>query len=449
MENLLIDSLETIKKLINDNNLSALKEQLQGHPVDIATLINELEPSERTLIFRLLAKDTAVEVFEHLDVEGQSELLIGFLDERIIGMVNEMSPDDRAKLFDELPAKVVRKLLSRMTADEWEATSFLLGYREDTSGRIMTPEYVDLKIDMTIKNALNWIRKVGHGKETIYNLYVIDSTRHLIGVVSLRKIVLASKEANISDIMNSDVIKVSTEEDQEEVARIIMDYDLLAVPVVDKEGRLVGIVTVDDIVDVMEEEATEDMLRMGGVEIAERGYFKSSLLNNLRKRIGWLLLLLGLNTFTGSIIIHQKKLLEGIIILSAFIPILIGSGGNAGAQSSTVVIRGLAIGEIEPKDAVRILLRELGIGIGLGIFLGTVATLWAYWLQGEWNIALVVGFSFVSIITFATSLGTILPIVVKKIGMDPALMATPFITTAIDVTALLIYFEIARRLLEI
>jgi magnesium transporter len=203
-------------------------------------------------------------------------------------------------------------------------------------------------------------------------------------------------------------------------------------------------VTVDDVVDVIEEEATEDMLKMGGVEVAEKGYFKSSFFDNVRKRIVWLTLLLGLNTLTGTIILGQKKLLEGVIVLSAFIPILIGSGGNAGAQSSTVVIRGLAIGEIEVKDAVRIILRELAMGVGLGLLLGAVATLWAHWLQGDWTIAAVVGLSFVFVITVATTIGTLLPLIVKKIGLDPALMATPLITTTVDVTALLIYFAIAR-----
>ncbi len=446
-ENEILEKLETIKSLIDEGNLSSIKPHLKGNPPDIALLINNLEPSQKVIIFRLLPKDEAVEVFEHLDVEEQSDLLSGFVDERILGMVDAMSPDDRARLFDELPAKVVKKLLSRMTPEEWKSTSVLLGFDEGTAGRIMTPEYVNLKMDMTTEEALDYIKRVGHAKETVYNLYVIDNTRHLIGVVSLRKIVLAEKSSRIEEIMNSEVIKVTTEDDQEDVARVIRDYDFLAVPVVDKEGMLVGIVTVDDIVDVIEEEATEDMFRMGGVETADKGYFRSSIMNNLRKRMGWLVLLLCVNTLTGIIILHQKRLLEGVIVLSAFIPILIGSGGNAGAQSSTVVIRGLAIGEIEQRDAIKILLREIFIGIGLGILLGFVATLWAQWLQGEWSISVVVGLSFVSVITFATTLGTFLPMIVKRIGLDPALMATPFITTAIDVTALLIYFEIARRLL--
>ena len=322
--------VEYIEKLIEEKNYSLLKESIKGHPADIADLMDELEPLKRILIFRLLQKDDAVEIFEHLDIESQSELLSRFHDERTVSIVNEMSPDDRASLFDELPAKVIKELLMRMTPDEWKATSEILGYEENTAGRIMTPEYVDLKRNLTVEEAIQRIKRIGKDKETIYYLYPIDETRHLLGVVSLKHIVLAQPETKILDIMDTEVIKVTTDDDQEEVARIIKDYDLLAVPVVDKEGRLVGIVTVDDVVDVIEEEATEDMLRMGGVEVAEKGYFKSSLINNVRKRIIWLFLMLAINTFTGIIILGQKKLLEGVIVLSAFIPILIGSGGNAG-----------------------------------------------------------------------------------------------------------------------
>jgi len=439
--------VEYIEKLIEEKNYSLLKESIKGHPADIADLMDELEPLKRILIFRLLQKDDAVEIFEHLDIESQSELLGRFHDERTVSIVNEMSPDDRASLFDELPAKVIKELLMRMTPDEWKATSEILGYEENTAGRIMTPEYVDLKRNLTVEEAIQRIKRIGKDKETIYYLYPIDETRHLLGVVSLKHIVLAQPETKILDIMDTEVIKVTTDDDQEEVARIIKDYDLLAVPVVDKEGRLVGIVTVDDVVDVIEEEATEDMLRMGGVEVAEKGYFKSSLINNVRKRIIWLFLMLAINTFTGIIILGQKKLLEGVIVLSAFIPILIGSGGNAGSQSATVVIRGLAIGEIELRDAFRILARESWIGIGLGILLGIAATLWAYWLQGDWTISAVVGLSFIVVIFLATTLGTFLPLLVKKIGLDPALIATPLITTTIDVTALALYFWIAATIL--
>ncbi|UCH81840.1 MAG: magnesium transporter [Nitrospiraceae bacterium] len=443
----LTDQIETVERLLEDRDYHALKENLTGHPSEIAALINQLRPENRTLIFRLLEKDIAVEVFEHMDSSVQTEILSGFHDARVIGVVDAMSPDDRARLIDELPALVVKKLRAQMTPEEWEATSILLGYEDDTAGRIMTPEFVDLKDYMTVEEALKRIRRIGQERETIYVLYVIDETRHLLGVLSLKKIVLAESDVLIREIMDTNVIKVSIDDDQEEVAKIIQDYDFLAVPVVDREDRLVGIVTVDDIIDIIEEEATEDILRGGGVEMYEKGYFESTLLNNFRSRIVWMVLLLILNTLTGSIILGQQKLIQGIVVLSAFIPILIGSGGNAGAQSSTVVIRGLAIGEIEVKHALRILLRELGLGILIGICLGIVATLWAFWLQGNWTVALVVGLSFVFVITVATSMGTFLPMLVKKMGFDPALIATPLITSTIDVTALLIYFMIARKLL--
>jgi magnesium transporter len=438
---------ELIERQLEDRDYHGLKESLQGHPAEIADLITLLSPEHRPIIFRLLGKDNAVEVFEHLESTTQSEILSGFQDARIIGIVDAMSPDDRARLIDELPAVVVKTLRQRMTPQEWHATSVLLGYQENTAGRIMTPEFVDLQDHMTVEESLKRIKRIGKDRETIYYLYVIDETRHLLGVVSLRKIVLSETDVMVRDIMDTVAVKVSTDDDQEAVAKIIQDYDFLAVPVVDKEDRLVGIVTVDDIIDIIEEEATEDILKGSGVAAAEKGYFESSLLNNFRRRIGWMVLLLMLNTLTGSIILGHKKLIEGIVVLSAFIPILIGSGGNAGAQSSTLVIRGLAVGDIDVKNAFRILLREFMLGISIGLLLGIVATLWAYWLQNDWTISFVVGMSFLFVITVATTIGTFLPFVVKIIGFDPALIATPLITTTIDVTALLIYFMIAGKLL--
>ncbi len=263
--------IEYINKLIEEKNYSLLKESLKGHPADIAALMNELEPLQKIFIFRLLPKDEAVEVFEHLDIDQQTEFISKFHDDRTISLVNEMSPDDRVPLFDELPAKVIKMLLRRMTPDEWKATADLLGYEENTAGRIMTPEYVDLRKDLTVEEAIQRIKRIGHDRETIYYLYTVDETRHLLGVVSLKNVVLASPGVTIGEIMDENVIKVTTGDDQEEVARIIQDYDLLAVPVVDKQGQLVGIVTVDDVVDVIEEEATEDMLKMGALEVAEKG----------------------------------------------------------------------------------------------------------------------------------------------------------------------------------
>lgn len=445
----LIAQKELIERHLEQKDYASLKETLQAHPAEIAELINQLDPEDRTLIFRLLKKDTAVDVFEHIDSTVQSEILSGFHDAKLIAIIDGMSPDDRARLFDELPAVVIKTLRMRMTPEEWNATSALLGYSEDTAGRIMTPEFVDLKDHMTVQESIKRIRRIGKDSETIYYLYVTDETRHLIGAVSLRKIVLSDADAMIRDIMDTEVIKVSTDDDQETVAEVVRDYDFLAVPVVDKESRLVGIVTVDDIIDVMEEEATEDILKGSGVVAHEKGYFESTILKNFSKRIGWLVLLLVLYTLSGNIILSHQKILQGVMGLAAFIPILIGTGGNAGAQSSTVVIRGLAIGEIEVSEAVKILLREISLGMVLGLCLGLAGTVWAYWLQGDMKIAIVVGMSFVFVITVATAIGTFLPIIVKRIGFDPALIATPLITTTIDVTALLIYFTIAGKLLGI
>lgn len=438
---------ELIARQIEEKNYQGLKESLTGHPAEIADLINELDPDDRTIIFRLLNKDIAVEVFEHVDSAVQSEILSGFHDARVIGILNDMSPDDRARLFDELPAFVVSRLRKTMTPEEWNATSVLLGYREFTAGRIMTPEYVDLRDYMTVRESLKRLRRIGKDRETIYYLYVIDETRHLLGVLSLRKIVLSGSDELITDIMDKEVVKVTTDDDQEEVAKVIQDYDFLAVPVVDREDRLVGIVTVDDIIDILEEEATEDILKGSGVAAEEKGYFESTLINKFRRRIGWLVLLLIMYSLSGNIILGHKKLIEGMVILSAFIPILIGTGGNAGAQSSTVVIRGLGVGEIQVKDALRIILRELMLGMTMGLLLGIAATFWSYWLQGNMHVSLVVGLSFIFVITVATTIGTLLPFLVKKIGFDPAFIATPLITTTIDVTSLLIYFMIAGRLL--
>ncbi|GBE41895.1 magnesium transporter MgtE [bacterium BMS3Bbin09] len=445
----LMEQKELIEKQLEEKDYPALKESLQAHPAEIAELMNQLDPEDRTLIFRLLSKDIAVEVFEHIDSNVQSEILSGFHDAKLIGIVDAMSPDDRARLIDELPALVVKKLRMTMTPQEWNATSTLLGYAEDTAGRMMTPEFVDLKDHMTVREALKRIRRIGKDSETIYYLYVTDVTRHLLGAVSLRRIVLSESDMMIRDIMDSEVIKVSTDDDQEAVAGVVKDYDFLAVPVVDKESRLVGIITVDDIIDVMEEEATEDILKSSGVAVAEKGYFESSLLNNFSKRIGWLVLLLIMNTLSGTIILANKELLATIVALSAFMPILIGTGGNTGSQSATVVIRGLAVGEIEVKNAMRILFREILLGVMIGLLLGAGATLWAYWLQGDWMVSIIVGLSFVFVMTVSTTLGTFLPFVVKRIGFDPALIATPLITTTIDVTSLLIYFKIAALLIGV
>jgi magnesium transporter len=442
------DLVQTIKANLQDQRWQDLKTILAPkNPRDVASLISGFPPPERAFLFRLLDKQQAVEVFEFLEVEDQQELLSSFRTEELRHIVEHMSPDDRADLLDEVPAKVAKRLLSLLTPEERRATAMLLGYREDTAGRIMTTEYVDLKSFFTVTEALKRIRRVGLDKETIYYCFVTDEQRRLLGIVSLRQLVLADPEAKVGDLMEQDVVFAATDEDQEEVAHKIQEYDLLALPVVDREKRLVGIVTHDDVLDILQEEATEDIYRLGAVEVPEQSYFRARVVSVASNRMGWLLLLLLTNTITGNIIIHYSGLLQSVIALAAFVPLLTGSGGNIGSQTSTIFVRGLALREITPKNAVGLILREVGVGLLLGSLLGTLVIFWAYWLQGNWWVAMAVGISLVLISTLATFFGAIWPLFFRKMGLDPALVSAPFISTVVDVLGALTYFMVARYIL--
>ena len=358
-----------------------------------------------------------------------------------------MSPDDRAKMFDELPAKVVRRLLSQLSPKERQATAILLGYKESTAGRIMTPEYISLKENLTVSQTLERIRSLSNASEVVYYLYVTDSSRQLTGIVSLRDLVIATPDTTLAEIMTRDVVFVHTDTDREEVARTIQRYDIVAVPVVDSEERLVGVVTVDDVIDIIEQEATEDIYALGGVQADENSYFQTNLLTVARRRVVWLFVLLLTNTVTGAIIRSQESLLQEVVILAAFIPLLTGTGGNVGAQSSTVVIRGLNTEEIQSMGAGKVVFREAAAGILLGLILGIMATVWAYFLQGSMQVAISVGISLVAIALLASVAGSALPFLFRSLSLDPALMSAPFITTAVDVLGVLIYFNIARTIL--
>ena len=323
----------------------------------------------------------------------------------------------------------------------------MLGYEEGTAGRIMTPEYISLKEHLSVTQSLERIRTLANVSEIIYYLYVTDNSRRLTGIVSLRDLVISSPEMTLGDIMTRDVVCVGTATDQEEVARLIQRYDLLALPVVDKEQRLVGVVTVDDVIDIIEQEATEDIYALSGVQADGDNYFQTNLLTVARKRVVWLFILLLTNSITASIINSQEDILQRVVTLAAFIPLLTGTGGNVGAQSSTVVIRGLNTEEINALGPSQVVWREARAGILLGVILGTIATGWAYWLQGNFYVAICVGVSLVAIALLASVAGSALPFVFRSFGLDPALMSAPFITTAVDVLGVLIYFNIARFVL--
>lgn len=440
------NQLETLIKQENFQGAKSLLQPVQS--VDIAEAINLLPESMQVIAFRLLDKDEAIEVYENLDTTVQQSLIEQFKRQEVINIIDKMSPDDRARLFDELPAKVVRRVLEQMSEHERKATNLLLGYQEDTAGRIMTPEYIALKENLTVSDAIQRIKRVGKVSELIYYIYVTDPARHLLGIVSLRDLVLSPEETPLSDIVTRDVISVNTDTDQEEVARFIQRYDLLAIPVVDREQRLVGVVTVDDVMDIVEQETTEDIYTLGGLQSEGDNYFQTNLIAVARKRVLWLLILLITNTVTSGIIQGQEKLLEQVIALSFFIPLLADTGGNIGAQSSTVVIRGLSTDEIRSLGTLRVIFREAMAGALLGVMLGAMATVWAFWLQGDWLVALTVGCSLFAISILSTIAGSGLPFLFKFLGQDPALMSAPFITTAVDVLGILIYFYIAQLLLS-
>jgi magnesium transporter len=434
--------------LLEQDNLQGAKALLVPvQPVDIAEAIEGLPKSMQVLAFRLLSKTEAIEVYEHLDYSVQQALIEEFKRQEVIDVVDNMSPDDRARLFDELPAKVVKRLLEQLSPSERAATNLLLGYEEDTAGRIMTPEYISLKENLTVGDTLERIRSLAKSSEIVYYLYVTDASRRLTGIVSLRDLVVSEPETALGDIMTRDVVYVHTDTDQEEVARLIQRYDLLALPVVDREQRLVGVVTVDDVIDILEQETTEDIYALGGVQADGDNYFQTNLVTVARKRVVWLFVLLLTNTATSAIIRAQESILQQVVALAAFIPLLVGTGGNVGAQSSTVVIRGLNTDEIKSMGTGQVIVREAMAGALLGTILGSVATVWAYLLEQNFEVALSVGLSLVAIAILASVAGSALPFLFRSLGLDPALMSAPFITTAVDVLGVLIYFNIARVVL--
>jgi magnesium transporter len=363
-------------------------------------------------------------------------------------VVEEMSPDDRARLLEELPAKVVRQLLSELSPEERRVTAQLLGYEAETAGRLMTTEYIALKENQTAATALEIVRRRARDTETIYSLYVTDAERCLTGILSLRDLVTADLKARIGDVMTGDVLSVATDTDQEKVARTIQRYDFLAVPVVDSEQRLVGIVTVDDVIDVIEQEATRDLYAAGAVQAGdEDDYFSSNLFTVARRRIVWLSVLVVASFFTSEVIAANEAVLKQVVLLAAFIPLLGGTGGNVGAQSSTVVIRGLSTQSISVLKPLQAVLREAMAGALLGVLMMIVVLPFAWWRGGGALVGVSVGISLLAITTLAATAGAAFPLLFDRMGLDPALMSTPFITTCTDVAGTLIYLKTAEWLL--
>ena len=439
-----------LRELLETGNYDAVKLLLRPvQEVDIAEAIGGLPRTLQALAFRLLPKDEAIAVYEYLEPSVQQTLLERLRSSEVLELVEEMSPDDRVDLFDELPAKVVRRLLAELSPAERRVTAQLLGYAPETAGRLMTTEFIDLKEFHSVAQALTIVRRRARDTETIYALYVTDASRHLTGILSLRDLVVADPEQRVGEVMTREAVSVGTDTDQEEVARVIQRYDFLAVPVVDREQRLVGIVTVDDVIDVIEQEATRDLYAAGAVQAGdEDDYFQSNLFSVARRRVVWLLVLLLANSGTAAVIASMDGVLKQVVVLAAFIPLLIGTGGNVGAQSSTVVIRGLSTQRIQGLGPLRAIGREAIAGALLGLLMVLVVVPWAGYVSGgNWLVASAAGISLVAITTLAATAGAALPLLFARLGLDPALMSAPFIATATDVAGVFIYLTTASWLL--
>ncbi len=447
------DILESISTMLAEGQLSALREQLcELNVVDIAQAMEELPENELLRIFRILPKDISADVFSYLEPESQAQLLNLITDSELSSLLDEMFLDDTVDFLEEVPANVVRRVLAQADSETRKIINKFLKYPENSAGSIMTIEMVELHDFFTVGQAIAHIRSTAFDMETVYSCLCIDDKRHLIGSVALHTLLMAKDDELIRDVMDTDsqLISVHTLEDQEEVAEIAKKYDLLSVPVVDNEQRLVGIITIDDIVDVIEDENTEDFEKMAMLHPSDDNYLKTSVFNLAKNRILWLLVLMVSATFTGKIIESYEEMLSAVAGLTACIPMLMDTGGNAGNQVSTLIIRGLALGEIRPKDYLKIVFKEIRVALICGLTLAVVNIgRMLIFSSGGMPVYLVVSAAMVCAVIVAKIIGCTLPIVAKLVKLDPALMAGPMITTIVDMVTLLIYFALAKAFLAI
>lgn len=451
---------EEIFELIGEKKYARLRELLsEMNPADIAQILENVPERELPVIFRILPKELAAEVFVEMDSQMQQLLIEAFSDTELREVMDELFMDDTVDIIDEMPATVAKRILSQTDANTRKMINQLLAYPDDSAGSIMTTEYVDLKKNMTVDAAFDRIRKIGLDTETIYTCYVTDASRRLLGIVTVKDLLLNEKTCVIGDIMDENIIFANTLDDKEEVAGQFEKYDLMALPVVDKENRLVGIITVDDAIDVIQDEATEDIEKMAAILPSDKTYFRTGVFSTFKARIPWLLLLMISATFTGAIISGFEEKLTVLPALIAFIPMLMDTGGNSGSQSSVTIIRGISLGDIEFKDIGRVIWKELRVALCCSAVLATVnfAKMWLvdYLMLHTFDpgrqfaeIGVVCVTLFFTVIV-AKLIGCVLPIIAKKIGFDPAVMASPFITTIVDAISLFIYFNIAIAVLGI
>lgn len=442
--------LEKVFELLSQGNFKELKVLLnESNESDVAECLDELSKEDLAIVFRLLKKDEAVDIFSYMSSDTQEKLIETLSDQEVATIVSKLYIDDAADLIDELPANLVSKVLQNASPTKRKAINEILKYPEDSAGSIMTVEYVDIKSGLTVKECFDRIRRIGLNKETVYTLYVVDADRRLIGVTTVKELLMRDYDTCINDFMEDNVITVATNEDKEEVAKMFDKYDFLALPVVDNENRLVGIVTVDDAMDVMSEENEEDFEIMAAMTPSEDDYLKESVITQYKNRIVWLLILMLSSIITGKIISNYEITFSAIPLLVSFIPMLMDTGGNCGSQASTMVIRALATDEIEPKDVLKVWWKEVRIGVMCGATLGVVNGIRIFIQYHDLGIAIVIACTLFLTAILAKSLGCFLPMLAKAVKLDPAYMASPLITTITDACSLAIYFNIALMILNI
>ena len=448
----------TLEALLVEKKYSTIRDILSTmNPADIASVFDGLEESRLPLLFRLLPKELAAETFVEMEPDAQELLIRGFSDSELREVLDELYVDDAVDIVEEMPANVVRRILSQADPDMRKDINEILRYPENSAGSIMTTEYVSLRPGMTVEEAILRIRRTGVDKETIYTCYVTETNRKLIGMISMRTLILADDDDVIEDIMESNVISANTLEDQESVAQMFTKYDFSALPVVDQENRLVGIVTVDDAIDVLQEETTEDFEKMAGMAPSDKPYLRTGILETWKSRVPWLLVLMLSATLTSMVLTSYETSLAACTALTAFIPMLTGTGGNSGTQASTAVIRGLSLGEVEFSDTLQVIWKEIRVAVMCGVTLAacnfvklmTVDRILLHNTGVTATVAFVICLTMVFTVLCAKTVGSLLPLLAERIHLDPAVMASPFISTVVDVVTLIIYLQVARAILHI
>ena len=442
--------LETIKELLANKMFKELKKYLSlKEPEDIAIALNGLSDEDMVLAFRLLSKDVASDVFVDLDSEFQEKLINLFSDKELKEVLDKLFVDETVDVIEEMPADVIERILNSVSSNQRASINKLLQYPDDSAGSMMTTEFIDFTEDMTVKEALAYIRKVGKNREDIYTGYVLGKNRLLRGIVDAKDLVLSDSKTKITELMNENIVRIQTLDDQEEVGKLFGKYYETSLPVVDNDGHLVGIITLDDAIDVIKEETEEDFEIMAAVTPNEDTYLKTSVFKHARNRILWLLLLMISSTITGAIIAKYEVAFAAVPILVAFIPMLMDTGGNCGSQASTLVIRGLAVDDIKPKDILKVIWKEFRVAIGVGIILSLANGLRIYLQYKDLSLSITVGLTLIVAVIIAKLLGGTLPIIAKKLKLDPAIMASPLITTICDSCSVLAFFTIAMQVMGI